>query len=378
MSQSTILQVLPRMVSGGVERGTVDIAEAVVAAGGQALVASEGGTMTVGLSRAKAEHITLPLASKNPLTMWRNVARLEELIRREGVDLVHARSRAPAWSAEAAARHCGVPFVTTFHGTYNFSNELKRRYNAVMTKGDRVIAISEFIAQHLRQNYKVAPERVRVIPRGVDLMKFDPDLVSAERMIQLATAWRLPDGKPIVLLPGRLTRWKGQALLLEALALLSDLEFCCLLVGDDQGRSAFRGELEAKIKSLDLTGKAVLLDHCDDMAAAYKLADVVVSAALEPEAFGRVAGEAQAMGRPVVASEHGGSVEQILPNVTGFFFKPGDAASLAEALRRALTLDNETRGHMRQQAALHIRTHYSKALMCERTLKVYEELLNPS
>jgi glycosyltransferase involved in cell wall biosynthesis len=203
----TVLQVVPNLVTGGVERGAVDMAAALTRTGGTAIIASEGGPLEYELKRIGAIHVRLPMASKNPIVMARNIARLKKLILSENVDIVHARSRAPAWSAYYAAKATGRHFITTFHAPYNFSNGLKRRYNAIMTRGERVIAISEFIAGHIEQYYKVEPTRVRVVQRGVDLRHFDPDQVSAERVIKLATDWRLPDGVPLVLLPGRLTRW---------------------------------------------------------------------------------------------------------------------------------------------------------------------------
>ncbi len=363
------------MESGGVERGTVDIAGAVAAAGGTAIVASEGGQLERLLTRAGAQHVTLPLASKNPFVMRRNAALLKQVIEQHGVDIVHARSRAPAWSARAAARRTGRHFVTTFHGAYSISGPLKRAYNGIMTAGEVVIAPSEYIAEHIRENYKVNPERLRVIQRGVDLEVFDPARVSPQRVIQLATKWRVPDGVPLVMLPGRFTRWKGQTLLLEALTRLRDLEFCCILIGHDQGREAYRRQLEAMITKLDLTNRAFIGEHCNDMAAAYMLADVVVSASTEPEAFGRVISEAQAMGRPVVASDHGGMREQVLPGVTAFPFLPGDAGSLSQALRQALLLSAEERTHVSQQAESHVRANFTKERMCARTLALYADLL---
>jgi glycosyltransferase involved in cell wall biosynthesis len=370
-----VLQVLPALVAGGVERGAIDIAAAVAAAGGTAIVASEGGPLERHLARAGAHHIELPLASKNPRVMWRNIGRLVQVIERHGVDIVHARSRAPAWSARAAARRSGCHFVTTFHGTYNFNNPFKRIYNSIMTKGERVIAISDFIAHHIRQNYNVDPARVAVIQRGVDLEIFNPAQVAAPRMVQMATDWRLPDGLPLVMLPARFSRWKGQRLLLDALTRLDDLEFCCVLIGADQGRVAYRKELEDRIDRLKLRSRAFILDHCNDMSAAYMLADVVVSASTEPEAFGRVISEAQAMGRPVVASDHGGAREQVLPDVTAFLFEPGNPDALAAALRRALLLTTEEREQVRHQAEAHVLANFSKDRMCARTLALYGELL---
>ena len=370
-----ILQVLPRLDSGGVERGTIDIAKAIVDDGGSAIVCSEGGQMEHILARTGATHVKLPMASKNPLVMRRNIGRLIELIEYHGVDIVHARSRAPAWSAYAAAGRTGRHFVTTFHGTYGAGNRVKRRYNAVMTKGERVIAISEFIARHIRETYDVDPARIRVIQRGVDLTRFDPARVSAERVIKLANAWRLPDGVPVVMLPGRLSRWKGQGLLIDALTALGDIDLRCVLVGSDQGRSGYRRDLERQIARHGLDGRVFILGDCDDMPAAYMLADVVVSASTDPEAFGRVISEAQAMGRPVVASDHGGAPEQVIPDRTAFLFVPNDAEDLAIAVRHALSLTAGQREYLAWEALQHVRANFSNDKMCSRTLGIYRELL---
>jgi len=372
-----VLQVLPALGPGGVARGAVDIAGALVEAGGTAIVASEGGVLEHELGRCGARHVKLPLASKNPFVMHANVGRLARLIQAEGVDLVHARSRAPAWSAAFAARRSGRPLVTTFHATYNGGGLIKPRYNAIMTRGERVIAISHFIARHIEERYRVASERIRVIHRGVDLARFDPERVSAERIITLSTAWRLPDGVPVIMLPGRLTRWKGQGVLIEALGRLGQLEWICALVGSDQGRAGYRAELEAQIRRLGLASRVFVVDHCDDMPAAYMLADVVVSASTDPEGFGRTVSEAQAMGRPVAVADHGGAPEQLLPEETGVLFRPGDAADLAEALERLLSLGGEQRVALAEAAIANVREHFSKQQMCRHTLGVYREVLRP-
>ena len=369
-----VLQVLPSLVTGGVERSAVDIAVALQQAGGTALVASEGGPMERELARAGAKHITLPLASKNPLVIRRNIKRLLAVIDQHKVEIVHARSRAPAWSAFYAAKERGLPFVTTFHGTYNQDLPFKKRYNAVMARGDRVIANSEFIAAHIRQHYQTDPARIRVIHRGVDMLRFDPSAVSAERVVALARRWNLPDGVPVIMLPGRLTRWKGQKLLLQALTLLSDLDFVAVIVGSDQGRDDYRTELEQDIRAKSLTGKAVVLEECDDMPAAYKLADVVVSASTDPEAFGRVVSEAQALGRPVVAANHGGAPEQLLMGRSGHLFPPGDAKGLAEGLRWALGLSQAERQLLAVDAYNHVRLFFTKEQMCAKTLGLYQEI----
>ena len=372
-----VLQVLPSLVSGGAERGAVDIASAVVAAGGTGLVASEGGPMEHELNRAGGRHIKLPLASKNPVVMYRNIGRLVEVIRSHGVEIVHARSRAPAWSAAAAARRTGARFVTTFHGAYSFGNGLKRRYNAIMTAGERVIANSYFIERHIGENYKVDPARVRVIHRGIDLDRFDPEKVSAERVIQLATRWRLRDGIPVVMLPGRLTRLKGHVDLIEALRQIADLDFLCVLVGSDRGRAAYKAELERLAARHDLASRVFVPGQCDDMPAAYMLADVVVCPSTDPEAFGRVVSEAQAMGCPVIASDHGGVPEQVLDGRTAFLFPPGDRTALAQALRKALGLGAPEREILSLAARTHARANFAKDKMCQATLAVYREVLQP-
>lgn len=370
-----ILQVVPELVSGGVERGTVDVAAAIVDAGGRSLVASQGGRMVNELQRGGAEHITLPLKSKNPFTMFWNIGRLARVIRARGVDIVHARSRAPAWSAYFACRRTGAHFVTTFHGTYNFGPPFKKFYNSVMTRGERVIAISQFIAEHMMSNYKIDPEKIRVVHRGADLEIFDPQNVPAVRVIQLAKQWRIPDAVPVIMLPARLTRWKGQRLLIEALARLGNGRLRCLFVGHEQGRVKYRQELERLVRRRKLGGVVHIVGECLDMPAAYKIADVVVSASTDPEAFGRVIVEAQAMGKPVIAAAHGASRELVLPDETGWLFEPGDAQQLAEALGHALSLDTAARECLAYAAISNVRDNFSKSLMSANTLNVYREIL---
>lgn len=371
----TILQVLPSLVTGGVERGTADVSAALVQAGWRSLVVSAGGTMVHEIERHGGMHIALPVDSKNPLVIRRNIDRLAEVILKHEVDLVHARSRAPAWSALYAARRTGRPFVTTFHGVYNAGNPFKRWYNSVMARGQRVIAISEFVGRHVTERYHVPAERVRVIHRGVDFAVFDPARVTQARVIQLAREWRLPDGVPVVMLPGRLTRWKGQVVLIDALAKLGRTDICCLLVGSDQGRSAYRQELEDRIRGRGLESVVRIVDHCRDMPAAYMLADVVVSASTDPEAFGRVVAEAQAMGRPVVAPDHGAAPEIVLSGETGWLVPPADPAALAQALDTALKLDTAQREARARAAIAHVRGRFTRAGMCAATLNVYREAL---
>ncbi|HEX6840267.1 MAG TPA: glycosyltransferase family 4 protein [Stellaceae bacterium] len=371
----SVLQVLPRLVSGGVERGTVEVAQALIAAGWKAVVASAGGPMVRELERAGAIHVELPLASKNPLVMRRNVERLMEVIRREQVDIVHARSRAPAWSALAATRRTKRHFVTTFHNAYGTQSWLKQRYNGVMARGERVIAISRFVADHAASVYGVPPERLRIIERGVDFTRFDPERVSAERVIQLAREWRLPDGLPVVMLPGRLTRWKGHLVLIDAIARLNRQGLRCVFVG--AGNDRYRRQLVDDIARRGLDELFQIAEDCRDMPAAYKLADVVVSASTRPEGFGRVIAEAQAMGRPVIATDHGGAREILRDDETGWLVPPGNAQALAEAIARALDLPQSKRLTLAERAMAHMRAHFTTKAMTDRTLAVYEEILFP-
>ncbi len=371
-----VLQVLPSLVSGGAERGTVELAAALTAAGWNAYVASAGGPLEREIARAGATHLTLPLASKNPLVLRRNRTALARAIRALGIDIVHARSRAPAWSAWSAAHATGRHFVTTFHNAYGAGSALKRWYNSVMARGERVIAISDFVADHAAKVYGVKPDRLRTIPRGVDLDIFDPRRVGGERIASLARQWRLPDGVPTVMLPGRLTRWKGGLDFIAAVATLGRRDICCVLVGAEQ-RRGFRRELETAIEQRKLVGLFRIVEHCPDMAAAYMLADVVVSASSDPEGFGRTIVEAQAMGRPVVATDHGGARETIVPGVTGWLMPARDPAALAAAIGAALSLGPGERLLLAKRAISHIAANFTHEAMCARTIEVYEELLFP-
>ena len=375
----TVLQVVPNLISGGVERGTIDVAGALVQAGWRALVVSAGGPMVRELERAGAEHITLPLATKNPLAMRKNVEALADVIRAQGVDLVHSRSRAPAWSAREAAKVTDVPFMTTFHGVYGLGPfGIKKLYNRVMADGVIVIAVSEFIRDHLIQEYNVPSERIRVIHRGVDLNLFDSNRVSPTRLIQLTTKWRLQESAQVVMLPGRLTSWKGHEVLIDAIAELkrrggghSDVR--CIMVGQDHGRPNHRNYITryAAARAVDVH----IVDDCNDLPAAYMATDVVVSASTRPEAFGRVVAEAQAMGRPVVAPSHGGAQEIIVPGVTGWLFTPSDPVSLADALDRALRINQDERIRIADASIARARELFSKTEMCAKTLAVYDEVL---
>jgi len=376
----TLLQVTPELETGGAEQTTIDVAHAVVAQGGKALVATRGGRMAARLEADGGRLAQMPAQSKNPLVILGNAARLIDLIRREKVSLVHARSRAPAFSALWAAHATKVPFVATYHGVYNAKSGLKRWYNAVMTKGALVIANSEYTREHVIREHGVSADKVVAIPRGVDLSRFEPGIVSADRIEALRKAWGVaPDERRLkVLLAGRLTRWKGQGLLVQAMALLKargEDKILLLLAGDDQGRKGYRAELETAIAEAGLQDAVKLVGHCDDMPAAYLLSDLAIAPSLEPEAFGRTAVEPQVMGRPVIAADHGATRETVVPGETGWLVAPGDAEAWAAALLNAADIGASARQTMGQAARLRARRLYSVDAMCEATLKVYARVL---
>jgi glycosyltransferase involved in cell wall biosynthesis len=373
----TVLQVVPRLDAGGVERGTLEMVEAIVAAGGRALVATVGGRLEFRVARAGGEIFPMHVDSKNLATMWQNAGLMRRLIREEGVDVVHARSRAPAWSAYWATRRTGTPFVTTWHGTYNEEFPLKRAYNSVMARGRPVIAISDYVRNLIVERHRVPEADIVTIPRGADIAVFSEEAVGNERAIKLAEQWGLiEDPRAIVLMPGRLTRWKGAESMIDAAARLKATrgsDFAVLLVGDDGG-SGFSHALQKRIDATG-TGDVVLLTGwCQDMAAAYKLASVVVSASIEPEAFGRVVIEAQAMSRPVIATAHGGARETVAHGESGWLYPPGDAEVLAATIHQALNMDPSARAHMGLAGRARIHSRYTTAAMQRATIDVYERV----
>ncbi len=376
-----VLQVIPELAAGGAERTTVEVAEALVAAGHRALVATRGGRMTAEIEALgpAAQVIMAPVHTKNPLTLRANANHLARIIRSENVDIVHARSRAPAWSALWAARRTRVAFVTTYHGVYNARSALKRWYNGVMARGDRVIANSHFTAAHVAAEHGVGPERLRVIPRGVDLARFDPAAVGADRVAGMRASWGAAAEDFVALLPARLTRWKGQGVAIEALAaLLRDQQgrserVRLVLLGDAQGRQAYVDELRAAAVRSGLDGRVVFGAHTSDMPAALLASDVVLAPSTEPEAFGRVAAEAQCMGRLVIASDHGGARETVDPAVAGWRVTPGDPRALAAGLFEAVALDVSMRGALEKEALARARKLYSTQALQIATLAVYGE-----
>jgi len=371
-----ILQILPALEQGGVERGAVEVASALAQAGIPNAVASAGGRLVASLDAIGVRHYTLPLASKNPFVVMRNGTRLAALAKEGGFTLMHVRSRAPAWSVRRASRLSGVPFITTWHGLYGTSPAwLKIPYNRIMLTGLATIAVSDCVREHILSVYGADPAKVVRIHRGADVDRFRPDAVEPGRVAEFRARLGVAPGAALLTLPGRLTYWKGQKLLLEAQSMMRRAEVAVLFVGSDQGRTAYTAELKAMAASLPAGKSAFFLEHTDDMPLVYAASDVVVSASsAQPEAFGRVIPEAQAMGRIVVGTAHGGACETVADGVTGLLTPPGDAAALAAALDRALEMPADEAAKMRAAAVESVRENFSTAKMCERTLELYSKI----
>ena len=381
----TILQIVPELNAGGAERTAIDIAAALVRAGARALIASEGGRLVSELQANGGLWIPFPAKSKNPLVMLLNAQRLRRLIRAEKADIVHARSRAPAWVAFAATRGGAVPFVTTYHGAYSGGSKLKTEYNSVMARGDAVIANSDYTAGLIHARYPQADNRVRVIHRGTDFAAYSPAAVDPARVQRLRREWNAAPEDRIVLLAARLTGWKGQRVLIEAARILkaqglSGVKF--ILAGDAQGRGGYVKELDALCAKAGVADIVRRVGHCADMPAAFLAASVVTVPSTEPEAFGRSAVEAQALGTPVVVSDLGAGPETVLappqtegPRRTGWRVPPGDAGALAAAVAEALAMGASARDAMAARARAHVTEKFSLEKMCAQTLEVYQSVL---
>lgn len=380
LSGKTILQVIPDLSAGGAERTTVEMAEAITSAGGRALVASEGGRLEPALAAVGGKLLPIKAASKNPLIIRKNTRLIEALVRDEKIDLIHARSRAPAWSAYVAAQRTETPFVTTYHGAYSGTTGLKKRYNSVMARGDLVIANSQWTAAHVMAVHQVPAEKIVTIPRGVDLIAFDPAAVSDERIAGLRADWNVApeDTRIKLVLPGRLTSWKGQGLAIDALGTMDAGERARLhliLPGDAQGRQAYLTELEDKIIAHKLGGTVSIVGHTEDMPAAYALADIILAPSTRPEAFGRVAAEASAMAKPVIVADHGGQRETVIEGQTGTRAEPGSVPALTACIRTLISLPPAARAAMGAAGQAHVRENYSKKQLQTATLNVYARLL---
>jgi len=374
----SILQVIPSLekLGGGAERGALDVGEALHQSGFNSMISSAGGDLLPELQRKKMIHIEIPFTQKNPITMYFNTHRLIHLIRKNDIKILHARSRFPAWSAFFAARKCKIHFLTTFHGTYSGSgNFFKKKYNSVMTKGRYIIGISKFISNHIRKNYDLSNQKVVTISRGIDLNKFNRNKISHDRLSELTQKWLLEFDRPTVLLPGRLTRWKGHITFLKALRLMNrNVE--AIIVGSEQGRTRYLNKLLSLVKAYNLTERVKFFQHCDDMPAAYSLVDLVVSASTDPEAFGRTIVEAQAVGTPVIATNHGAAMENVLNGKTGILTPPGDEKALANAMDSMLNMSADEKKIMSTQGINFVKENFSKTKMCEKTIWIYNRMLS--
>lgn len=374
-SPAVVLQIIPHVNMGGAERSCVDVVSAIRDAGGEAIVVSNGGVWVSEIIRQGGKHIQLPVHSKNPFTIFKTAKKLEAIIKQYGVDIVHARSRAPGWVGYKACEVTDASYMTTFHAAYKYKIELKRRYNSVMAKGERIIAISKFIADHIVENYGADPKKINIAYRGISLGKFHPQLVNAERMVNMAKNLDLPDDRPVILLPSRLTRIKGPNVLIEALAHLKDKHVHCVIFGAKPENSHYQEELSDLAKKLGVEGMIRMHGPCKDMPAAYSLAAVSIAASVVPEGFGRMAAESQAMGCPTIATDIGAVPEVVIHGKTGWLVPPDDPIALASAIDEALSLSDTQRANLATAAMSHVANSFSLENMCSVVLKTYEDLL---
>jgi len=382
-SNIKVLQVIPKLGYGGAETGCYDIAHYLPENGCESFIVTSGGELTKFVDKKKVKLIKLPVHSKNPLLILINTILLIGIILFFKISIVHARSRAPAWSCLFATKLTNRKFVTTFHGTYNFSGKFKKFYNSVMVRSDLIIAGSNFIFSHIKENYSeflTSQKKFLVIFRGINVDYFDSSTKLENDEKNLLQKWNIHDEKKIILMPGRLTSWKGQELFIEAINLvkieLGYEAFHAVILGNDQGRDLYKKKLIRLTEQYHLTNQIKFIDHCEDMALAYKVSDIIVSASIEPEAFGRVAVEAQSMEKLIIASNIGGSNETIIDEKTGFLFKSGDAESLSKKIIHGLTMDETTINLMGKEGRNNIIKKFNVEKMCFSTYSEYKRLLN--
>ena len=382
-SKIKVLQVIPKLGYGGAETGCYDIAHYLSEKDCGSFIATSGGQLLKFVKKSKVKVFRLPVHSKNPVLIIFNTLILSILILFNGINIVHARSRAPAWSCFFACFLTRSKFVTTFHGTYNFKNYLKKIYNSVMLRSLLTIAGSNFIFDHINDKYKEflnRKKKLRVIFRGINIDYFNSKNVSILKQEKLKKEWEISPGKMVILLPGRLTYWKGQEKFIEALNILiedfNQSNFQAVILGSDQGRKVYKKKLINLTQRYRMSQKIKFINHCNEMPVAYSLADMVVSASIEPEAFGRVAVEAQSMGKPIIARDIGGSKETILKGKSGFLYKHDDPRELAKALNTIIELDPEALITMGNEGRKNISKKFDVETMCDSTLREYKKLLN--
>ena len=382
-SELKVLQVIPRLGYGGAETGCYDLAHYLHENKCASFIATSGGDLIKFIDKKKVKLFRLPVHSKNPLIIIFNTLVLVLIILINGISIVHARSRAPAWSCFFATKITGKKFVTTFHGTYNFKNRIKKFYNSVMVRSNLVIAGSNFIFSHINKNYSKylgIKKKLLVIFRGINVDYFDPSTTTETQEKQLLIDWQIDKSKKIILLPGRLTSWKGQASFIEALSLVNKElgydSFYAVILGSDQGRNVYKKKIVRLVEQHRLTKQIKFIKHCENMPVAYKVSDLIVSASIEPEAFGRVAVEAQSMEKPILASDIGGSNETVENNKTGFLFEAGNPSSLSKKILEILKLDESTLKSMGNEGRKNIIKKFNVEKMCFSTYSEYKKLLN--
>ena len=374
---TNILQILPKLNSGGVERGTIEIATAITKAGFKSYVISAGGKMVAQLAATKTEHILLDVASKNPFKIWLNAFKIRKIIQNKKIDLVHARSRVPAISAYLACKNTSAKFITTFHGVYSGKSALKKKYNSIMLKGEKIITVSNFIKNHIQTNYNFTDmNRVKTIYRGVDLNEFNLKKVSKTKIATYIKTYQLPLDKKIILLPARLTEWKGQLFFLEALTKVTNKNYHALIVGNIDVHSNYKNKLDNFVKENQLEQQVSFLPAVSDLVNLYHLADIVISASLRPEAFGRTIIEAGAMGKIVIATNHGGAQETIINGKTGFLLAELTNSELAQKIDYILNLNTTQKNNIATNAKTYVRKNFSVAKMQKETINLYKKILN--
>ena len=382
-SKIKVLQVIPKMGYGGAETGCYDLAHYLTENNCQSYIVTSGGELLRYINKKKVKLIKLPVHSKNPILILLNSILLIFIILFLNITIVHARSRAPAWSCWFATKVTRRKFVTTFHGTYNFHNSIKKFYNSVMVRSDLIIAGSNFIFSHINKNYsKYLNEKKKflVIFRGINIDYFDSTTTTESNEDKLLKKWKLKVGKKIILMPGRLTDWKGQEIFIEALNLVNKElgyeNFYGIILGSNQGRDIYKKKLLRLVEQHRLINQIKFIEHCSDMPLAYKISDIVISASKEPEAFGRVAVEAQSMEKPIIASNIGGSIETIINDKTGFLFEAGNALSLSKKIIEVLQLGETTLKSMGIEGRKNIIKKFNVEKMCFTTYSEYKKLLN--
>jgi glycosyltransferase involved in cell wall biosynthesis len=382
-SNLKVLQVIPKLGYGGAETGCYDIAHYLPENDCGSFIVTSGGELLKFIDKKKVKIIKLPVHSKNPLIIFINFLALVAIILVKNISIVHARSRAPAWSCLLAAKITGRKFVTTFHGTYNFNNKIKKFYNSVMVRSDLIIAGSNFIFSHIKDNYTKylnAKKKLLVIFRGINVDYFDPTTKLDSDEKKLLKKWQIEKDKKIILLPGRLTGWKGQEVFIEAINLvnieLGYEAFYAVILGSDQGRDLYKKKLIRITEQHRLNNQVKFIGHCNDMALAYKVSDIVISASIEPEAFGRVAVEAQSMEKPIIASDIGGSNETIIDEKTGFLFESNNAKSLSKKILKVLSMDETLLQSIGKEGRKNIIQKFNVEKMCFSTYSEYKRILN--